>query len=486
MKYALLSDAESATEELPSASVTMLTNGTFDTEIKGVRIYNNSIYAFTVDRIRKWTNDTTWSNVEYEPGSQFNDLLFVGGNSVVLDGGKGLITYQNDSRNEPNKMYEIRDLNYLNNFLFAVGDGFYCNGLYVIDLRDTLEPTVRKYDTGQYLNKIDVKLKAVPKDSTERVAKIVVANTDSRTVKLYDFDYTNLTLSSATPVTLTGYTALYDVAIDAQGRTYVLGRNSSGNVIEVFKQDGSSTGVSVTLPNSIDQKIPKFPPNTYTEIVRPTSIQVVVDYLSESKKPSHIVIGCGGAGIIRYTINFDASGNITGINSELPIPTTYYVVFQEQDGSYTVKRYNPGTDSAVVVDKYFDRIFVADGDSNGVWILDKNGTNLTEQSADELTKTPFLAGAPARNISWFGDLLFVSGGGFGVKIINIRNMPVLDDTYVTRIPFNGLTYAFHTEADARTMVVGSDKGYLLYDISEFPVIKPISTLNLPMFKILAK
>ncbi|MCX7654241.1 MAG: hypothetical protein N2Z58_06160 [Fervidobacterium sp.] len=486
VKYVKLADAERSDGELPPASITSLSGGTFDTEVKGVRIYNNSLYAFTIDRIRKWTNNTSGNNIEYEPGSQFNDLLFVGDNSVVLDGGRGLITYRNDSKYEPDKMYKLLDLNYINNFLFGVGDGFYCNGLYVIDLRNVLEPTVRRYDTGEYFNKIDVKLKAVPKTSSEKVAKIVVANTETISAKLYDFDYANLTLSQVKSLNLTGYQALYDVAIDAQGRAYVLGRKAGNNIIEIFDQNGNTIRSSV-LPVNVDQRIPKISV-PMQEAVEPRSIQVVVDYLSQSQNPSYLLVTCGRAGTIRYKLGVDSSGNITSLSQDLEIPTTYYVVVEEQGGgTYRLQRYNPGIDSAVAVDKYFDRIFIADGDYNGIWILDRNGTNLIEKESDDLSKTPLFAGAPARNISWFGDLLFVSGGGSGVKIVSIRNLGAFDATRdIISIPFNGLTYAFHTEADARIMVVGSDKGLLLYDISEFPVVKPISTLNLPMFKIISK
>ncbi|MEN3042531.1 MAG: hypothetical protein ABDH59_04415, partial [Fervidobacterium sp.] len=486
VKYVRLADAEASVDELPAASVTSL-SPTFDTEVRGVRIYNNSLYAFTIDRIRKWTSNTSWSNIEYEPGSQFNDLLFVGNNSVVLDGGRGLSTYRDDSKHEPNKMYKLLDLNYINNFLFGVGDGFYCNGLYVIDLRDVLEPTIRRYDTTEYFNKIDVKLKAVPKTSTEKIAKIVVANTETISAKLYDFDYTNLTLSPGISLNLTNYQAVYDVAIDAQGRAYVLGRKGGNNIIEIFNQAGNSIITSQPLPDNIDQRVPKITP-TISEPVEPRSLQVVVDYLSQAQNPFYVLVTCGRAGTIRYRLNVDPNGNITALSKDLEIPTTYYVVVEEQGGgTYRLQRYNPGIDSAVAVDKYFDRMFIADGDFNGLWILDKNGVNLLEKDSDDLSKTPLFAGAPARNISWFGDLLFVSGGGNGIKIVNIRNLGAFDPaSSIISIPFNGLTYAFHAEADTRVMVVGSDKGLLLYDISEFPTVKPISTLNLPMFKIISK
>jgi len=482
VKYVNLSDAENAPNELPSSSVTNLANNLFDTEVKGVKLSNNNLYAFTIDRIRKWINDSISSEVAFELGAKFTDMLFIkeddsNNHAIVLDSGKGLTTYLNDSKNEPNKLYKAFDIKYLNNFVFAVGDGFHCNGLYVLDVRDPLEPTIRRWDTGQFLNKIDVKMKAVPKSNSTRVAKIVVANTESKIAKLYDFDYTTLNLSTATPLDLSGFNSIYDVAIDAQGRAYVLGKKSSGNVVEIFSYDGNSLGVSVTLPATISQNIPYF--SSIEENVEPKSLQVVVDYISEAQKPSHVIVSCGQAGIVRYTLLTDNAGNILGFNDERKISTPYYVITESQNG-YTLKKYNPGNDLAIAVDKYFDRIFVADGDFNGIWILDRNGVTLTEKDDDNLTKTPVFEGAPARNISWYGEKIFVSGGGFGIKILSSSGEKITD------IDFKGLTYAFHTEADNRQMVVGTDNGILLYDITNLPAVKPISTLNLPMYKILGR
>ncbi len=482
VRYVNLSYAENASNELPAASITNLSNNLFDTEVKGVRLSNNSLYAFTIDRIRKWTNDTTSSEVAFELGAKFTDMLFIkeddsNNYSIVLDSGKGLTTYLNDLKNEPNKLYKVFDIKYQNNFIFAVGDGFYCNGLYVLDVRDLLEPKIRKWDTGQFLNKLDVKMKSVPKGDSTRVAKIVVANTESKIAKLYDFDYTNLNLSTATPLNLTGFKHIYDVAIDAQGRAYVLGNKNSENVVEIFGYDGNSLGVTVTLPTTINQNIPYF--SSIEENVEPKSLQVVTDYISVSQKPSHVIVSCGQAGIVRYTLLTDNTGNILGFTDERKIPTPYYIVTEGPNG-YTLKKYNPGNDLAIAVDKYFDRIFVADGDFNGVWILDRNGVTLTEKDDDNLTKAPVFEGAPARNISWYAEKLFISGGGFGVKILSSNGEKI------NTIDFKGLAYAFYTEADSRQMIVGTDNGILLYDITNLPEVKPISTLNLPMYKILGR
>lgn len=485
VKMIKLEDAEQANNVLPDASVTSLSSGVFDTELQGVRISNNELYAFSIDKIRKWSNVNTSTPVEFDLGSQFNDLIFVKDKGIVLDGSKGLRLYRNDARYEPNKVYNALDMNYVNNFIFAVGDGFYCNGIYVIDVRNNLDPVIREYEVGTFFNKIDVKMKATPKGSPEKKANIVAADTESNLIKLYEFDYNALSFTRNTSLSLTGYKKVYDVAIDAHGRTYVLGnRDVSGadkDVIEIFGEHGNSLGVK-ELPSTIDQRIPKINP-AVLEPVEPKSIQVVVNYLSQAQKPSYVLVSAGRAGSIRYSISFDTSGNAI-LNNELQMPTSYYVVVEEEGGTYRLQRYSAGIDSAIATDRYFDRVFVADGDYNGVWILDRNGANLTDKDTDNLTRTPLFAGAPARNISWYGDLLFVSGGGAGVKIINLRAGGEIEKP--TLIPFNGLTYAFHSEANDNTMVVATDKGFILYDISAFPNVKPISSLNLPMFKIKAK
>ncbi|MFN3691296.1 MAG: hypothetical protein ACK4R7_00245 [Fervidobacterium sp.] len=482
LKTIKLEDAENTSGLLPAASVTSLSTTEFDTSIKGVRILNNEIYAFTVDKIRKWSDPNTSNQIEFDLGSQFNDIIFVQDKAIVLDGSKGLRLYKNDVKYEPNKIYKSFDMNYLNNFIFTVGDGFYCNGLYVIDVRDNVNTVIRAYDTGKFLNKIDVKMKAVPKGSPVKVAKIVVANTEENIVKLYDFDYNTLNLTLNATLTLVGYNKVYDVAIDSQGRAYVLGNKSGNNVIEIFGQDGSSLGISQTLPSTINQSVPYFP--DIVEPVEPKSIQVIVDYLSQTQKPSHVLAAAGRGGSIRYDIVVDNNGNISNFSNELTLPTSYYVVVEEQGGGYRLQQYAAGNDSAIAADKYFDRIIVADGDYNGIWLLDRNGANLTQKTTDNLTRTPLFAGAPARNVSWYGDLVFVSGGGAGIRIVSLR--PGDDKEKPILIPFNGLTYAFHSEANDNTMVVATDKGLVLYDISTLDKIKPISSLNLPMFKIKAK
>ncbi|MGC8820746.1 MAG: fibronectin type III domain-containing protein [Fervidobacterium sp.] len=475
VKFVKLSDAESSSGILPTASITSL--GQFDTDVRGIKIAKNSLYAFSIDRIKKWTSVLSSVDVIFDLGGEFNDVLFVGNSdAIVVDGKRGLITYKNDQPFEPNKIYKAFDSNYINNFVFLVGDGTKCNGLYIIDVRNPLEPTIRQYETGQYLNKIDVKIKAVPKGSTEQVAKIATVNNDGKVAKLYDFDYNTLTLSAATPLDLSAYAKVFDVAIDAQGRAYVLGDKSGDNVVDLFDNNGNYQSISVTLPATIDQNIPHF---KIDENVEPKSIQVVVDYLSQNQKPSYILVSAGPAGIVRYTINTDTSGNVTGFTNERQIPTPYYVVEEGQQG-FNLKKYNPGNDLAVATDKYFDRIFVADGEFNGIWILDRNGVSLTEVSSDNLTKTPVFEGAPARNISWYADKVFVSGGGFGVKILDATGK------LLATLPFNGLTYAFHSVADSRYLVIVSDNGLLLYDISNLPDVKPISALTLPMYKIIGR
>ncbi|MFN6991387.1 MAG: hypothetical protein ACK4MM_01560, partial [Fervidobacterium sp.] len=414
--------------------------------------------------------------------SQFNDLIFVQDKALILDGSKGLRLYRNDIKYEPNKIYKSLDMNYINNFIFTVGDGFYCNGLYVIDVRDTVNPVVRAYDTGTFLNKIDVKMKAVPKGSPEKVAKIIVANTDENIVKLYDFDYNTLNLTPISTLTSNNLRKVYDVGIDAQGRAYVLGQRVYGDyAFEIFAEDGTSLFVPL-LPTNINQNVPYFP--YIVEPVEPKSIHVVVDYLAQMQKPSHILISAGRAGSLRYDLSVDNNGNITSVSSPLEFPTSYYVLVEEQGGGYRLQQYAAGNDSAIISDKYFDRIIIADGDYNGIWVLDKNGANLTQKSTDNLTRTPLFTGAPARNVSWYGDLVFVSGGGAGIKIVSLRPGDEIEKPIL--IPFNGLTYAFHSEANDNTMVVATDKGFVLYDISKLSDIKPISSLNLPMFKIKVK
>jgi hypothetical protein len=264
---------------------------------------------------------------------------------------------------------------------------------------------------------------------------------------------------------------VYDFAVDSQNNIYALVNEGGSNKVVKFNYGSWTVAASYNLPTTISQLLP-YVSISPVEPVEPKNIEVVVDNLSKNKDTLAVLVALGSAGSIRLTPDLSNAQNIL---------TRYYLIVKEQD-TYTLKKYNAGFDQKIVADKYFDRIYVADGEFNGVWLLDKNGVNLIGSDDDKLSSLPLFEGAPARNISWYGDKLFVAGGGFGYKIIDVYQKKM-----VAEVNFSGLTYAFNlTSTDGRYLFVSTDNGLIVYDISNTSDIKPLFTLSMPMFKVIGR
>jgi len=235
----------------------------------------------------------------------------------------------------------------------------------------------------------------------------------NKEVKLYEFDVANtLRFRDIAVLDLSTFDKVYDFAVDSANNVYALLKNGAENIVAKFSY--SSSGFSTTpdatytLPVTVSQGIP-YITSSPAEIVSPMNIEVVINNLSKQKETQAILVALGRAGSLKLSPD---------LSFVQVLYTRFYVVTQDENG-YTLKKYNPGYDQRIIADKYFDRIYVADGEYNGVWLLDRNGVNLLDKEDDNMTSIPLFEGAPARNISWYGSKLFAAGGGFGYKIIDV-------------------------------------------------------------------
>ncbi|MEJ5257944.1 MAG: fibronectin type III domain-containing protein [Fervidobacterium sp.] len=452
-----------------SSSVVTPVNFDFDTPVRKVKIHDEKMYILTMDKFYVWDGSTV-RLIKYMPSSNLRDFYFSQGYCFVFDESKGLWTFRLEGGSyklhEPNKVYRSVIHQYHNKFIFLIGDGFVhdgidSEGLYVVDVREPKNPVVRDKIIGNFS-----KLKINPYVSNPTVG--VLSN---KTITLYSFSMSTLNFSTLTSLDLSSYAKVYDFVVDANNNVYVLANNGTNNIVARYMHGISpSLDKTITLPNTIDQDIPYF--SGITEFVEPYSIELVIDTLSKSKDVISVLVALGSAGSMRLSAD---------LSEQKTILTRYYLVTESQSGGYTLKKYNPGNDLKIISDKYFDRLFVADGEYNGVWILDKNGVNLIGGSEDNLTSTPLFESAPARDITWYADKIFVACGSYGYKIIDVFSKSVIAD-----VRFSGMTYAFSVSSDGKYLYASTDNGLIIYDISVISNPQPLFTLNMPMMKVLGR
>ena len=368
---------------------------------------------------------------------------------------------------EPNKICNSKDHVQVGSFVFLIGDGF-DNGevkscLYAVDSRDPKNYIVR----DKILNDNFVSIKVNPYGT---YPKICVYKSD-KSIILYDFSTSTRKFENPTTLDLSAYSAVYDCAVDSQNDIYALVNEGGTNKVIKFNYGSWTVAASYDLPTTISQSLPPYVTSP-VEPVEPKNIEVVVDNLSKNKDTLAVIVALGSAKSIRLTSDLSNAQNIL---------TRYYFIVREQD-TYTLKKYNAGFDQKIIADKCFDRIYAADGEFNGVWLLNKNGVNLIGSDDDKLSSLPLFEGAPARNISWYSDKLFVAGSGFGYKIIDVYQKKM-----VAEVKFSGPTYAFNlTSTDGRYLFASTDNGLIVYDISNTFNIKPIFTLGMLMFKVIGR
>ena len=449
----------------------------FDTNVRRVKVHDGNIYIMTMDRLYIWDGSSNLSLIYDFPGSSLHDFYFVNDsygveNLLVFDEVKGLWRFKKIGASyelyEPNKIYNSKDHVQVGSFIFLIGDGFdngeVKSGLYAVDSRDPKNYIVR----DKILNDNFVSIKV---NSYGTYPKICVYNKSEKSIILYDFNTSTLKFENPTTLDLSAYSAVYDFAVDSRNNIYALVNEGGTNKVVKFNYGSWTVSASYNLPTTINQSLP-YVSISRDEPVEPKNIEVVVDNLSKNKDTLAVLVALGPAGSIKLTPD---------LSNEQDILTRYYLIVKEQD-TYTLKKYNAGFDQKIIADKYFDRIYVADGEFNGVWLLDKNGVNLIGSDDDKLSSLPLFEGAPARNISWYGDKLFVAGGGFGYKIIDVYQKKM-----VAEVSFSGLTYAFNlTSTDGRYLFVSTDNGLIVYDISNTSDIKPLFTLGMPMFKVIGR
>ncbi|MGQ9855548.1 MAG: fibronectin type III domain-containing protein [Fervidobacterium sp.] len=453
---------------ISSSSVTPV-NFDFDTPVRKVKIHDEKMYILTMDKFYVWDGSTV-RLIKYMPSSSLMDFYFSQDYCFVFDESKGLWTFRLEGGSyklyEPNKVYRSVIHQYNNKFIFLIGDGFVdeaidSEGLYAVDVRDPRNPVVRDKIIGNFS-----KLKINPYVSNPTVGVL-----SDKTIILYSFSMSTLNFSTLTSLDLSSYAKVYDFVIDGKDNMYVLANDGTNNIVARYMYDTTlSLDKTITLPNTIDQDIPYF--SGITELVEPYSIELVIDTLSKSKDVISVLVALGSAGSMRLSAN---------LNEQKTILTRYYLVTESQSGGYTLKKYNPGNDLKIISDKYFDRLFVADGEYNGVWILDKNGVNLIGGSEDNLTSTPLFEGAPARDVTWYADKVFVACGSYGYKIIDVFSKSVIAD-----VRFSGMTYAFSVSSDGKYLYASTDNGLIIYDISTISNPQPLFTLSMPMMKVLGR
>uniref|UniRef100_A0A7V4NFT3 Fibronectin type-III domain-containing protein n=1 Tax=Fervidobacterium pennivorans TaxID=93466 RepID=A0A7V4NFT3_FERPE len=456
---------------------------TFDTPVRKVKVHDGKVYILTMDKFYVW-NGLTLTLIRSLRGTSLRDFHFLydidgDENCLLFDEVRGLWRFRkNESKPggyelfEPNKIYFSKDHVQYDKFIFLIGDGFVGDGLdgeglHAIDARDPKNYVERDKILGNF-----TKIKLNPYSSNPTISVL----TQNKEVKLYEFDVANtLRFTEIAALNLSSFDEVYDFAIDSANNIYALLKNSTENIVAKFSYGSSgfntTPDASYTLPVTVSQAIPYITPSPL-ENISPMNIEVVINNLSKQKETMAILVALGRAGSMKLLPNLSQAQLIF---------SRFYVVTQDENG-YTLKKYNPGYDQRIIADKYFDRIYIADGEYNGVWLLDKNGVNLLDTDDDNMTSTPLFEGAPARNISWYGDKLFVAGGGFGYKIIN-----VYQKAKVAEVNFSGLTYAFNlTTTDDKYIFVSTDSGLIVYDISNISDIKPLFTLSMPMFKAIGR
>ncbi|AMW32668.1 hypothetical protein SAMN04488510_1428 [Fervidobacterium changbaicum] len=467
--------------KLPIATTPVATklDYTFDTPVRRVRIHNGKIFILTMDRFYEWdgsasTQPTLIRNIR---GSNLHDFYFLyekdgTENCLLFDEVRGMWRFRKFGTKyelyEPNKIYSSKDHVQYGKFIFLIGDGFVGNnldgeGLYAIDARDPYNYIVQDYLLGEY-----EKIKLNPYGLNPKIA---VQKKSENKIILYDYRTENLDFSTDTTLDLSSYSKVYDFAIDSRNNIYALVLDGTTSKVVRFDYNTFTKSAETTLPGTISQALPYV--SSPVETVEPKNIELAIDNLSKSKETLAVLVALGRAGSMKLSADLNSASST--------IFTRYYSVQKEQD-SYTLKKYNPGFDQKIIADKYFDRIYVADGEYNGVWLMDRNGVNLLDADEDKLSSIPLFEGAPARNISWFGNKLFVAGGGFGYKIVDVyQKKPVAE------VNFSGLTYTFNlTSNDDKYLFVSTDSGLILYDISNLSNITPLFTLSMPMFKVIGR
>lgn len=456
---------------------------TFDTPVRKVKVHDGKVYILTMDKFYVW-NGSTLALIRSLRGASLQDVHFLydindDENCLLFDEVRGLWRFRkNESKPsgyelfEPNKIYFSKDHVQYDKFIFLIGDGFVGDGLdgeglHAIDARDPKNYVERDMILGDF-----TKIKLNPYSSNPTIGVL----SQNKEVKLYEFDVANtLRFRDIAVLDLSTFDKVYDFAVDSANNVYALLKNGAENIVAKFSY--SSSGFSTTpdatytLPVTVSQGIP-YITSAPAEIVSPMNIEVVINNLSKQKETQAILVALGRAGSLKLSPD---------LSFAQVLYTRFYVVTQDENG-YTLKKYNPGYDQRIIADKYFDRIYVADGEYNGVWLLDRNGVNLLDKEDDNMTSIPLFEGAPARNISWYGSKLFAAGGGFGYKIID-----VYQKAKVAEVNFSGLTYAFNlTTTDDKYLFVSTDSGLIVYDISNISDIKPLFTLSMPMFKVIGR
>ncbi|WP_448376677.1 hypothetical protein [Fervidobacterium sp.] len=451
-------------------------NYTFDTLVRKVKIHNGKVYILTMDRFYMWDgNSTSPVLIRNIRGSNLRDFYFLyeldnTENCLVFDEIRGLWRFRKTTTNyelyEPNKIYSSKDHIQIDKFIFLIGEGFVGDGvdgegLYAIDARDPKNYIERDHVLGEY-----VKIKANQYSSNPKIALL----SQDKKITLYNFKMDTLKFETDTTLDLSSYSTVYDFAIDSQNNIYSLVNDSGIDKVIKFNYNSWTIASSYDLPATVAQTLPYVP--SPIEIVEPKNIELAINNLSKNKETSAVLVALGRAGSMKLSPDLSTAQNVL---------TRYYLVVKEQD-TYTLKKYNAGFDQKIIADKYFDRIYVADGEYNGVWLMDKNGVNLIGSDGDELSSLPLFEGAPARNISWYGNKLFVAGGGFGYKIVDVYQKKM-----VAEVNFSGLTYAFNlTSNDDKYVFVSTDNGLIVYDISNISNITPLFTLSMPMFKVIGR